>query len=211
MAILDPSTGELPALPASRSLGADRRARGAGAVVIAAAWMVVCGAAGIAQTPVGPASGFTTQAIEAQVKAVFLYNFAKYVDWPSASQGTSATIRLCIPANRPFLALVREAVRGEIVNGRPLTATGVDGLDAARDCDILYVGQATTPDARAWINAVRGLQTLTVGDGRLVDGLVIAFVRDQDRLRFDINRATAAKQNLSISSRLLGLARRVEP
>jgi hypothetical protein len=88
---------------------------------------------------------------------------------------------------------------------------GLDGLDSARECDILYVGEAATPDAAAWLTAVRGRQTLTVGDGKLVDGLVIAFVRDQDRLRFDINRAAAGKQQLSISSRLLGLARRVEP
>lgn len=187
------------------------RARAPAAAAFVAAWVIVGRAAVLAQTPVAPASGFAGQAIEAQVKAVFLYNFAKYVDWPTASQGTSATIRLCVPANPLFLAVVREAVRDEIVNGRPLTAMGVDGLDSARECDILYVGEAATPDAKAWINAVRGRQTLTVGDGRLVDGLVIAFVRDQDRLRFDINRATAAKQNLSISSRLLGLARRVDP
>jgi hypothetical protein len=144
------------------------------------------------------------------VKAVFLFNFAKYVDWP-ASQGSSAAIRVCVPANPPFLAIVREAVRGESVNGRALTATGLDGLDDARECDILYVGNSSTPDAAAWIDAVRGRQTLTVGEGKLVDGLVIAFVRDQNRLRFDIDRGVAAKQNLSISSRLLGLARRVDP
>jgi hypothetical protein len=98
-----------------------------------------------------------------------------------------------------------------VVNGRPLTATGLDGLDAAKGCDIIYVGNAATPDAAAWINAVRGRQVLIVGDGVLADGVVIAFVRDQDRIRFDINRAAAAKQKLSISSRLLGLARRVTP
>lgn len=171
----------------------------------------MCAPVVFVQTPVLRGSRSTPLPLEAEVKAVFLYNFAKYVDWPLASQGSSATIRLCVPANPPFLALVREAVRDEIVNGRPLNATGVDGLDSARECDILYVGNAATPDAAAWINAVRGHQTLTVGDGRLVDGLVIAFVRDQDRLRFDISRATAARQKLSISSRLLGLARRVEP
>ena len=176
-----------------------------------AAALVVCAPAGSRQTPVLRASRSAEQPLENEVKAVFLYNFAKYVDWPSASQGTSATIRVCVPANPAFLALVREAVRDEIINGRPLTAMGLDGLDSARECDILYVGNAASPDATAWINVVRGRQTLTVGEGRLVDGLVIAFVRDQDRLRFDINRAAAAKQRLSISSRLLGLARRVEP
>lgn len=151
------------------------------------------------------------QAIEAEVKAVFLYNFAKYVDWPAASQGSSATIRMCVTSNTQFLAILREAVRDEVINGRPLAAIGLDGLDGARDCDILYVGDAATADAAAWINAVRGRQILTVGDGVLVDGLVIAFVRDQNRVRFDISRQAAARRSLAISSRLLGLARRVEP
>jgi hypothetical protein len=185
------------------------RARTVAGAASIAAWLMVCALPVFTQTPpVLRAAG--TQALEDEVKAVFLYNFAKYVDWPAA-RGTSASIRLCIPANPSFLALVREAVRDEVVNGRPLSALGVDGLDAARECDILYVGDAATLDAAAWINAVRGGQTLTIGEGSLVNGLVIAFVRDRDRLRFDISRAAAAKQNLSISSRLLGLARRVEP
>jgi hypothetical protein len=167
---------------------------------LAAVSLSVCAAPVLAQQP-----------LEDEVKAVFLFNFAKYVDWPSAPQGSTDTIRVCVPANPPFLAVVREAVRDEIVNGRPVTATGLDGLDSARACDILYVGNTAGADATSWIAAVRGRQTLTVGDGRLVDGLVIAFVRDQNRLRFDVNRAAAARQNLSISSRLLGLARRVDP
>jgi hypothetical protein len=146
---------------------------------------------------------------EADVKAVFLYNFAKYVNWPSAPPGSSATIRMCVPANPPFLNTLQAAVRDEVVNGRPLAAIGLEGLDDARACDILYVGDTHTADAAAWLGAVRGRNTLTVGDGRLVDGLVIAFVRDQNRVRFDINRATAVKQRLGISSRLLDLARRV--
>lgn len=187
------------------------RARIVAGAASVAAWLIVCVLPVFTQTPPPLRAARTvTQVLENEVKAVFLYNFAKYVDWPAA-RGTSASIRVCVPANPSFLALVREAVRDEVVNGRPLSALGVDGLDAARECDILYVGDAATLDGVAWINAVRGGQTLTVGEGPLVDGLVIAFVRDRDRLRFDISRAAAAKQNLSISSRLLGLARRVEP
>ena len=187
------------------------RARIVAGAASVAAWLLVCALPVFTQMPpLLRAARTGTQALENEVKAVFLYNFAKYVDWPAA-RGTSGSIRVCVPANPPFLALVRESVRDEVVNGRPLSALGIDGLDAARECDILYVGDAATLDAAAWINAVRGNQTLTVGEGRLVDGLVIAFVRDRDRLRFDISRAAAAKQNLSISSRLLGLARRVEP
>lgn len=185
-------------------------ARAAMIVALSAAWLVV-----------SPPTAFTDQArlraarseqpLEDQVKAVFLFNFAKYVDWPDVRRGSSATIRLCIPANPTFLAVVQEAVRDEVVNGRPLTASGLEGLDGARGCDILYVGDPRSPDGAAWIKAVRGRQALTVGDGQLADGVVIAFVRDRNRLRFDVNREAAARRKLSISSRLLGLARRVEP
>jgi hypothetical protein len=171
------------------------------------AWLLVSATSAAAQ-PTTTRS--PEQSLESEVKAVFLYNFTKYVDWP-APQGSSASIRICVPADPDFLALVRGAVRDEVVNGRPLSAVGLDGLDAARDCDILYVGDAATPDAAAWIHAVRGRQVLIVGDGALADGVVIAFVRDQNRVRFDINRQAASRQKLSISSRLLGLARRVTP
>lgn len=168
-------------------------------------WVAVCAAAAQPAAQRSP-----DQSLESEVKAVFLYNFAKYVDWP-APQGSSASLRMCVPANPEFLALLREAVRDEVVHGRPLRATELDGLDAAKDCHILYVGNSSTADAAAWINAVRGRQVLVVGDGALVNGLVIAFVRDQNRIRFDINRQAASRQNLAISSRLLGLARRVTP
>lgn len=147
---------------------------------------------------------------EIEVKAVFLYNFAKYVDWPETPAGNPATIRMCVPANPTFLSTLQAAVRDEVINGRPLSAIGPDDLDAAKECDIIYVGDTATPDAAAWIGAVRGRHTLIVGDGKLADGVVIAFVRDQDRVRFDISRANATKRGLSISSRLLGLARRVD-
>lgn len=169
------------------------------AIGIVVLWAALCPWPALAQRP----------ATEDQIKAVFLFNFAKYVDWPEARAGTSASIRMCVPANPGFLSTLRAAVQGEVVNGRPLTAIDLDGLDSARECDILYVGSAAKPDAAAWATAVRGRHILTVGDGTLADGIVIAFVRDQNRVRFDINRATAGRQNLAISSRLLDLARRV--
>ncbi len=181
------------------------RARAAIAAAVIAVLAIVCAPALSSQAARGG------QPLENEVKAVFLFNFAKYVDWPSAPPGSSAPIRIFVPANPPFLAVVRDAVRNEAVNGRPIAATGLDGLDEARHCDILYVGNTGTRDAAAWIGAARATQTLTVGEGKLVDGLIIAFVRDQDRLRFDINRDAAVQQSLSISSRLLGLARRVTP
>lgn len=150
-------------------------------------------------------------AAEANVKAVFLFNFTKYVTWPAQAIGERSPtgIRVCVTTNDTFFTLLKAAVANEAIDGRPLEAVALDGLDAAPTCQILYVGNASSPDGKAWLNAVRGRQVLTVADGPLNDETVIAFVRDENRVRFDINRAAAARHGLNVSSKLLRLARQV--
>lgn len=159
-----------------------------------------------------PAEAQPSEPIEAQLKAVFLFNFAKYVNWraPAPAGRGPAELRVCTTADDEFFAMVRSALEGEDIDGRRLVAVALDGLDAARTCQILYVGDASTADAKDWFDAVKGVDVLTVGDGTLADEPVISFVRDQNRLRFDVNRAAASKHDLSISAKLLRLARRVK-
>jgi hypothetical protein len=153
----------------------------------------------------------TPAVAEESVKAVFLFNFTKYVTWPAQTIGerSPAEIRVCVTANDSFFGLLRAAVQGEDIDGKPLVPIALDGLDDARTCQILYVGNANSLDGKAWLSAVRGRQVLTVGDGALNDETVIAFVRDGNRIRFDINRAAAASHGLNVSAKLLRLARQV--
>ena len=150
-------------------------------------------------------------ALEANVKAVFLFNFAKYVTWPPIAPGerSPAEVRICVTANDSFFARLKSAVQGEDIDGKPLVPVALDGLDDAKTCQILYVGDAQTLDAKAWLSAVRGHQVLTVADGTLNNETVITFVRDSNRIRFDINRTAASGRNLNVSSKLLRLARQV--
>ena len=152
-----------------------------------------------------------TAAIESHVKAVFLYNFSKYVTWPAVAIGerSPAEVRICVTADDEFFALLKAAVQGETIDNKPLVPVALTGLDEARTCQILYVGDATSADGRAWLNAVRGSRVLTVADGVQGDEPVIAFVRDDNRLRFDINRAAAGRHGLNVSAKLLRLARQV--
>jgi hypothetical protein len=168
----------------------------------AAIALTVCTSA-FAQTPPG--------LVEANIKAVFLFNFAKYVTWPSVGMGerSPAGIRICATTNDSFFTLLKAAVEGEDVDGKPLEPVALQGLDEARTCQILFVGDANSADGKAWLNAVKGRQVLTVGEGPLNDDTVIAFIKDDNRIRFDINRAAAGRHNLSISSKLLRLARQV--
>jgi len=149
--------------------------------------------------------------LEANVKAVFLFNFSKFVSWPALKIGerSPAELRICVTANDGFFASLKNAVQGEEVDGKPLLPIVLDGLDEARTCHILFVGDAQSLDGRAWLSAVRNAQVLTVAEGALTDDTVIAFVRDDNRIRFDINRAAAAQRGLNVSSKLLRLARQV--
>jgi hypothetical protein len=151
-------------------------------------------------------------AAEDNVKAVFLFNFAKYVTWPAMEIGERSPleVRVCVTANGPFFGLLKTAIQGETLDGKPLLPVALGGLDEAKTCQILYVGDTQTADAKAWLGAVRGRQVLTVGDGALTNDVVIAFVRDDNRIRFDINRAAASHRSLSVSSKLLRLARQVK-
>ncbi len=168
--------------------------------------LVVCLAAGV-QAAAQP----RPNAIEANVKAVFLYNFAKFVSWQPVALGerSAGDVRICVTATDSFFTLLKSAVQGEDVDGRPLVPIALEGLDDAKTCQILYVGDSESADAKAWLAAVRGRQVLTVADGALNDDTVIAFVRDENRIRFDINRASASKHGLNVSSKLLRLARQI--
>ena len=150
-------------------------------------------------------------ALEANVKAVFLFNFSKYVTWPASQmrERSPAELRVCVTANDNFFAILKDAVQGEEVDGKPLLPVVLEGLDEARTCQILFVGDAQSPDGRAWLAAVRNAQVLTVAEGALTNDTVIAFVRDDNRVRFDINRAAASRRGLNVSSKLLRLARQV--
>ena len=182
-------------------------ARRYGAVAAA----LLCVAGGATSHAREQAAAASPGANEANVKAVFLFNFAKYVTWPSLAMGerSPGDVRLCVTAKDSFFALLQAAVQGEDVDGKPLVPVALDGLDGARTCQILYVGNADSPDGKAWLSAVRGLQVLTVADGALNDDTVIAFVRENNRIRFDINRAAGSRRGLNVSSKLLRLARLV--
>ena len=148
--------------------------------------------------------------IESNIKAVFLFNFAKYVTWPEVTDGehSPAGIRICT-ADDAFFKVLEAAVQGEDVDGKPLVPVVLEGLDDAKHCQILYVGDSQSADGKAWLAAVRGAQVLTVGDDALTDDTIIAFVRDNNRIRFDINRGSADRRNLNVSAKLLRLARQV--
>ena len=140
--------------------------------------------------------------LEYRVKAAYLYNFVRFVEWPPAARQGPVTI--CIVGSNPFGDVLSDTIRGETHEGRALTMRVVTSADS--DCAVLFVPRgAGMPSLRA----TQGSPTLTVGESPsfIEDGGIVNFVREGANVRFEINEEAARRAGLRISSRLLRLAR----
>jgi len=150
------------------------------------------------------------QALETDVKAAFLYNFTKFVDWPRPP-ADAEPFRLCVVSDDALMQSLERTIEGESVNGRPLKSLVPRTPAEARTCQMLFVGHAEGEREARLLSAVRDLPVLTVSDTNdfAVRGGGIEFVRENSRLRFDVNLPGAERAGIKISSRLLKVARRV--
>lgn len=148
-------------------------------------------------------------ASEYQVKAAFLYNFTKFVEWPPAAfEDERATFRVCIVGGNPFGESLEEVIAGQEVEGRKLTLLRADDLADPTGCHLLFLGRSERQRTAEVLAAVREANVLTVGEaeGFLEQGGVINFKLDNGKVRFEINPAAAERAGLKMSSKLLRLA-----
>lgn len=170
--------------------------RGAGTALLAGV-LLLAGA---------PASGAPT---ESELKAAYLYNFARYVTWPEAAFASStAPIRICVVNDASFLRVLEAAVAGKRVGDRTLAPEARGSAGEARDCHIVYLPSGGA-DVVSHL-ATRSVFTVSDAGGFARAGGIANFVVVDDRLRFEINANAAEKAGLQVSSRLLRLARIVE-
>jgi hypothetical protein len=156
------------------------------------------------------ASGQSSTPTEYQVKAAFLYNFAKFVDWPpDAFAQPSAPLHLCVFGEDPFGGELERIVHQKTVAGHPLRVLQPKRVDQAKHCHILFVGSGDSREIRSLLEALKGSSTLTVGENSEFTRLggVINFLLDSGRVRFEINPDAAHEARLKISAKLLSLAR----
>ena len=147
---------------------------------------------------------------EYRVKAAFLYNFAKFVEWPpQAFPSASTPLAICVLGPNPFGRSLEEAVDGKIVDDRKLVVRQFADIRQVAGCHILFVSSPERKFLRAILADLRESGVLTVGEtaGFTAEGGVITLQLEGDRVRFEINLDAAGRQKLLISSKLLSLAR----
>jgi hypothetical protein len=147
--------------------------------------------------------------LEYQVKAAYLLNFTRYVEWPSeALDAPGAPMNICVLGRDPFGPVLDATVEGKVSQGRSLTVRRIQSAREASACHVVFVSRETWRAQRELLESLRTKGLLTVGetDEFAQEGGVIGFVIQEEAVRFVVNADARDRAGLRISSRMLSLA-----
>lgn len=150
---------------------------------------------------------------EYQVKAVFLFNFTQFVEWPKSEfPGPDAPLVVGILGPDPFSFYLDAVVRGEKALNHPIVVKRFEKLEDVKDCHVLFVGMRDLK-TEAVAKALKERRILTVGDSRDFSerGGMIGFVTREGKIRLQVNLKAVQAADLEVSSKLLRLAEIVAP
>lgn len=159
---------------------------------------------------------------EYQIKAAFLYNFIKFVDWPEEASDANKPIIIGIIGNDPF-GDAFEPVKDKPVKDRKVIIKWFEGLsqtdksgkhpqvEAIRECDLLFICSSEKGKLKETLDLLKDRSVLTVADmqGFLEAGGIVNFVIKENKIGFEINLVAAEQAKLKVRSQLLQLAKRV--
>ena len=149
------------------------------------------------------------QHTEYEIKAAFLFNFAKFVEWPTtAFAGTNSPIVIGVLGKNVFGDNLQKTIRDRKVNNRSFQFRNFESVADATNCQILFISASEKDDYVNIISALHSASVLTVSedDGFLKAGGMINFLLEDKNIRFQISDEAAKKARLKISSKLLSLA-----
>jgi hypothetical protein len=146
---------------------------------------------------------------EYQVKAAYLLNFAKFVEWPpGVFSSPDAPITLCVLGKSPFGSML-DAIQGKIVNGRKVLVNLSMDVQNVKVCHLLFISASEEASLPFILKELKNTKILVTGDMQhfAQRGGVIGFVIRDMKIGFEINMDAARRSGITISSRLLSLAR----
>ena len=147
---------------------------------------------------------------EYEIKAAFLYNFAKFVDWPSEVFADSTQpIIIGIVGRDPFGRVIDQIIKGRKVKGRKLVVKRFNRIKDLEFCHILFISSLEKKRMVEVIEKIKNTSVLTIGETKrfAYEGGIIKLVNQDNKVRFEINVWAAQQANLRISSTLLRLAK----
>lgn len=163
-------------------------------------WLAACASCAVASGALALATS------EYELKAVFLFNFAQFVEWPQEAFDTpESPLHVCVLGQDPFGAQLDVVMQGERIHGRPIVVQRHTQVESAHDCHVLFVNPGSHEQQLAVLERLKSEPVLTVGetDDFTSAGGVIRFFMEGNRVRLEVNPRAAENAHLRLSSKLL--------
>lgn len=148
---------------------------------------------------------------EYEIKAGFIYNFTKFIEWPNETfPDAKKAMTLCVVGADPF-GNALGALDDKTAQNRKLEIKYTGRSKDLKTCNILFISASERENLSQVLEMLKGSATLTIGDtrGYAQQGVMINFIMDQNKIRFEINTESARRAKLTISSKLLKLAKAI--
>jgi hypothetical protein len=176
-----------------------KRMRRLAAALIAMAWMMF---------GVTPLTGQQVKASEYQVKAAYLYNFGRFVEWPAKAADANNAFTVCVLGQDPFGLALNATLADETIHGKSVVAKRIPDLAEAVNCRILFISSSEAERLKQILAALKDASVLTVSDlpNFSQSGGMVQFTMEGSRVRFEVNLAPAERAGLVLSSELLKVA-----
>lgn len=143
---------------------------------------------------------------EYQLKAVFLLNFSRFVEWPAQDVASAdQPFAICIFGEDPFGDDIDAVMRDEKAGGQSIVVRRIAAASEAGECRILFIHRSAEKDIGSILEGLEGRNVLTVSDadGAAERGVMIGLITQDNRVRLNVNVEVARTAGLTISSNLL--------
>lgn len=143
-----------------------------------------------------------------RVKAAFLFNFAKFTEWPADRLPLGDTLAMCVVGDFPVADALEITIKGRLVEGHPLSVQLLKADGPLRSCHLVFVGGSEAKRSAEILETLRDASILSVGDAPAFAELggVAQLIVENERMRFAVNVTAAQRARLQLSSKLLSLA-----
>jgi YfiR/HmsC-like len=146
---------------------------------------------------------------EYEVKATYLYNFSRFVEWPAQGrQGQSDSFAICVLGENPFGPALNATVAQETIAGKSVVARQISAPQDAVNCRVLFISSSEGTRLKEILTSLGTASVLTVSDLPKFTqrGGMVQFILEGNKVRFEVNSATAERAGLTLSSELLKVA-----
>jgi uncharacterized protein DUF4154 len=163
-------------------------------------------------TAASAASAQTRPPAQHEVEAAYLYQFGRYVDWPSTRPPNSEGFNICVLGADPFGSALDDIVRGKVIADQQVAIKRILRAGDSQNCRIVFVSPSEESRVPVILKALEGTGIVTVGRGAQFTrrGGMIAFTSEDKKVRFIVNLTAADAANVRLSSQLLRVAASVE-